>query len=71
MNSTNNPLTLPTQAPRLTKTLNIRLSEQERDAVEHLAETQGISASALGRHFLMQAVRFYEQKMQAGDAIHE
>ncbi|MBZ0099553.1 MAG: hypothetical protein K8F30_10735 [Taibaiella sp.] len=71
MSSSNNPLTLPTQAPRRTKALNIRLTEQERETVEQLAELQGVSASALGRHFVMQAVRFYQQKMQGGEATHE
>ena len=40
MSSSNNPLTLPTQAPRRTKALNIRLSEQEREAVEKSTRTQ-------------------------------
>jgi hypothetical protein len=65
MNSNSNPLTLPTREPRRTKSLNMRLSEAERAAIDRLAEMQGVTASELARHFLLQAVAFYNRKMQA------
>jgi hypothetical protein len=71
MSNNNNPLTLPTREPRRTKTLNMRLSEAERTAVDRLAEVQGVSASTLARHFLLQAVAYYNRKMQAGEAADE
>ncbi|MBZ0305727.1 MAG: hypothetical protein K8I82_06635 [Anaerolineae bacterium] len=72
MSSSQNPLTLPSKEPRRKKALNIRLSEQERHAVEKLAEMQGVSASALGRHFVMLAVGYYQRKMQGGEgAAHD
>jgi transposase-like protein len=64
MSNSNNPLTLPTCEPRRTKTLNMRLSEAERDSVDRLAEMQGVTASELARHFLLQAVSYYSQKRQ-------
>lgn len=66
MTSNNNPLTLPTREPRRTKSLNMRLSEAERAAVDRLAEMQGVTASELARHFLLQAVAYYGRKMQGG-----
>jgi hypothetical protein len=64
MNSNINPLTLPTREPRRTKSLNMRLSEAERAAVDRLAEMQEVTASELARHFLLQAVAFYNSRMQ-------
>jgi hypothetical protein len=64
MTNSSNPLTLPTREPRRTKTLNMRLSEAERDSVDRLAEMQGVTASELARHFLLQAVSYYSQKRQ-------
>lgn len=64
MTSNNNPLTLPTREPRRTKSLNMRLSEAERAAVDRLAGMQGVTASELARHFLLQAVAYYNRKMQ-------
>lgn len=71
MSNNSNPLTLPTQEPRRTKSLNMRLSEAERAAVDRLAELQAVTASTLARHFLLQAVAYYNQKMQAGGAVNE
>ena len=71
MNTTTNPLTLPTREPRRTKSLNMRLSETERAAVDKLAEIQGVTASELARHFLLQAVAYYNRKAQAGGADNE
>ncbi|MBZ0315935.1 MAG: hypothetical protein K8L91_05920 [Anaerolineae bacterium] len=68
MTSNTNPLTLPTREPRRTKSLNMRLSETERAAVDQLAEMQGVTASELARHFLLQAVVYYNRKVQAGGA---
>lgn len=68
MTSNSNPLTLPTREPRRTKSLNMRLSETERADVDKLAEMQGVTASELARHFLLQAVAYYHRKVQAGGA---
>ncbi|MBI5930411.1 MAG: hypothetical protein HY862_13960 [Chloroflexi bacterium] len=68
MTSNTNPLTLPTRELRRTKSLNMRLSETERAAVDKLAEMQGVTASELARHFLLQAVAYYNRKVQAGGA---
>lgn len=70
MTNNSNPLTLPTREPRRTKSLNMRLSETERAAVDKLAEMQGVTASELARHFLLQAVAYYNRQMQGG-AAHE
>jgi transposase-like protein len=71
MNSNSNPLTLPTREPRRTKSLNMRLSEAERAAIDRLAELQGVTASELARHFLLQAVAFYNRKMQVEGSVNE
>ena len=73
MSNNANPLTLPTREPRRTKSLNMRLSETERAAVDRLAEVQGVTASELARHFLLQAVAYYNRKTQgeAGGAANE
>jgi transposase-like protein len=68
MTSNTNPLTLPTREPRRTKSLNMRLSETERAAVDRLAEVRGVTASELARHFLLQAVAYYHHRMQGGAA---
>ena len=61
MSNNANPLTLPAREPRRTKSLNMRLSDTERAAVDRLAEVQGVTASELARHFLLQAVTYYTQ----------
>lgn len=72
MTNNTNPRTLPTREPRRTKLLNMRLSETERAAVDKLAEMQGVTASELARHFLLQAVAYYNRKTQReGGAVHE
>ncbi|KAB2902372.1 MAG: hypothetical protein F9K27_17110 [Anaerolineae bacterium] len=72
MTNNTNPLTLPTREPRRTKSLNMRLSETERAAVDKLAEVQGVTSSELARHFLLQAVAYYNRKTQReGGAAHE
>ncbi len=71
MSNNANPLTLPTREPRRTKSLNMRLSETERAAVDRLAEVQGVTTSELARHFLLQAVAYYNRKMQAGGDVNE
>ena len=49
----------------------MRLSEAERAAVDRLAEMQGVTASELARHFLLQAVAYYNRRIQAGGAANE
>lgn len=68
MNHPTNPLTLPQKQPRRDRNLNMRLSESERAAVDRLAEMQGVTASELARHFLLQAVAYYSRKVQGGTA---
>jgi hypothetical protein len=71
MNTTGNPLTLPTQPPTRSETLNIRLTETEKAAVETLAARQGIAPSQMARHFLLQAVAHYARQMEGEAAAHE
>lgn len=71
MNNNRNPLTLPTQAPRRHRTLNMRLSETERAAVIKLAEMQGVTLSALARHFVLQAVAYYQETRMQGEVVHD
>lgn len=66
MSHTSHPLTLPQRRPRRDRNLNIRLSDQERAAVDQLAYQQGVSTSELARHFLLQAVAYYNRQMQGG-----
>jgi transposase-like protein len=68
MNHPSNPLTLPQKQSRRDRNLNMRLSESERAAVDRLAERQGVTASELARHFLLQAVAYYSRKVQGGTA---
>lgn len=71
MNTTGNPLTLPTHQPTRTESLNIRLTTQEKTAVEALAARQGIPPSQMARHFLLQAVVYYHRQMQEEGAVYE
>ena len=58
------PFSLPTKEPPRTTSLSIRLSEQERQSVDALAEKLGVSPSHMARHFLMQAVAFQIARVQ-------
>jgi len=62
MTSQPNPLSPPQRTPRRTATLNVRMTPQERAAVESLAQRLGVSASHLARHFLMQVAAYYAQR---------
>ncbi len=64
MSDNTNPLTLPTPETRRTCSLNMRLSEDERASVDKLAAQQGVTTSALARHFVLQAVAFYTQRLE-------
>ena len=55
-------LSLPPKPQRRTRTIHIRLTPEERAAVERLAERHGTLPSRLARHFLMQAVNYYNQQ---------
>ncbi len=59
--SQNAPLTVPvSQAPRTTS-INVRLTEAERSAIDSLATQFGVTTSHMARHFLMQAVNYFNQ----------
>ncbi len=62
MNNQSNPLSLPTRQPARTDSLSIRLSPEERGAVESLAKQLRVPTSHMARHFLMQAVTFYSAR---------
>jgi hypothetical protein len=54
-------LTLPEKPSSRTSWLSIRLSAEERAAVEALATDLGVTASHMARHFLMQAITYIRQ----------
>jgi hypothetical protein len=56
--SSQNPFSLPTKEPSRTTSISIRLSEQERQAIDDLAERLDVSPSHMARHFLLQVVAF-------------
>ncbi|MCI0710436.1 MAG: hypothetical protein L0154_09770 [Chloroflexi bacterium] len=55
-------LSLPPKPQRRTRTIDIRLTPDERAAVECLAERHETLPSRLTRHFLTQAVNHYNQQ---------
>ncbi|MCI0711192.1 MAG: hypothetical protein L0154_13625 [Chloroflexi bacterium] len=55
-------LSLPPKPQRRTRTIHIRLTPDERAAVERLAERHETMPLRLARHFLMQAVHYYNQQ---------
>jgi hypothetical protein len=57
-----NPLSLPVRQPARTKALSIRLTPNERAAVDALAARLGVQPSHLARHFLLQAIAFYSAR---------
>lgn len=56
--SSQNPFSLPTKEPPRTTSISIRLSEQERQSIDDLAEKLDVSPSHMARHFLLQVVAF-------------
>lgn|GEM_PF-1332825 len=62
--SSSTPFSLPIKEPSRTTWLSIRLSEQERQSIDTLAEKLGVSPSHMARHFLMQAVAFQIARVQ-------
>jgi hypothetical protein len=64
MNNQSIPLSLPTRQPARTDSLSIRLSADERAAVDALAGKLHVPTSHMARHFLLQAVTHYIQRMQ-------
>jgi len=59
-------LTLPPKPQRRTRSINIRLTEQEKAAIERLARQNKIPASQLARHFLMQAMVAFAKQNNGG-----
>ncbi len=62
MNNQPNPLSLPTRQPARTDSLSIRLSAEERAAVDALARRLHVPTSHMARHFLMQAVTYHSTR---------
>lgn len=56
--SSPNPFSLPTKEPPRTTSISIRLSAQERQAIDDLAAKLDVSPSHMARHFLLQVVAF-------------
>jgi hypothetical protein len=59
-----NPFSLPAKEPRRTTSMSIRLSAQERQAIEALAAKLDIPPSHMARHFLLQVVAFQNKRLQ-------
>ncbi len=64
MSNQPNPLSLPTRQPPRTDSLTIRLSAEESTAISTLAKRLQVPISQMARHFLLQAVNHYIQRMQ-------
>jgi predicted transcriptional regulator len=59
-----NPFSLPTKEPARTTSLSIRLTTQERQAIDALAEKLAVPPSHMARHFLLQVVAFQQARIQ-------
>jgi len=64
MKNQQEPLSLPIRQPARTTALTIRLSEEERFAIEALAAHLNIPMSQMARHVLLQGVKYHTQQMQ-------
>lgn len=58
--------TLPMKPVKRSRSINVRLTPQEWQAVDRLAARHEIAVAHLARHFVLQAVRYYEQKQKEG-----
>jgi predicted transcriptional regulator len=56
--------TLPPAQPKRERIFSMRLSDEERDAIEALAQKLNVPDSTLARHFVMEAVTFHSQQTQ-------
>jgi hypothetical protein len=56
--SSQNPFSLPTKEPPRTTSISIRLSNEERQAIDDLAARLDVSPSHMARHFLLQVVAY-------------
>ncbi|MCQ3931357.1 MAG: hypothetical protein DPW16_12945 [Chloroflexi bacterium] len=54
-----NPLSLPKPPAKRNASLNIRLTNEEKQWIERLAVDLNVAPSTLARHFVIQAVRFH------------
>lgn len=62
-----NPFSLPIKEPARTASISIRLSTQEREAIDALAEKLGVPPSHMARHFLLQIVAFQQARLPNQD----
>lgn len=62
-----NPFSLPTKEPARTASISIRLSTQERQAIDTLAEKLGVPPSHMARHFLLQVVMYQQAHLPDTD----
>ena len=53
--------TLPPAQPKRERIFSMRLSDEERDAIETLAQKLNVPDSVLARHFVMEAVHFHRE----------
>lgn len=57
-----NPITVPQPPAKRDIIFSIRLTAAERDAIQQLANQMQVTPSYLARHFLMQAVAYYQKQ---------
>jgi hypothetical protein len=53
--------TLPPAQPKRERIFSMRLSDEEREAIEALAKKLNVPDSTLARHFVMEAVTYHRQ----------
>lgn len=65
---TNDILNLPIKPQTREASLNIRLTPNERAAIDGLAKRMNVTPSHFARHFLMQIVKHYASKGNGSDS---
>jgi hypothetical protein len=63
------PWTLPEPEPIRSYSLNIRLTESEKQQVEDFASSLHVRPSALARHFVLQAIKYFTVMNKTGKQI--
>jgi len=56
------PISPPKPPLKREHIFSVRLTSVERDAIKGLAQQMNVSPSHLVRHFLMQAITYYQQE---------
>jgi len=56
----------PTLSAKRSKIFCIRLTIQERQQIEQLAQHLNLPDSTMARHFVMEAVAFHSQQVEGG-----